>query len=396
MSYLRLLSFIILFVNASMLCFSQIDVSALQSELQTQLEEIISEEHLPGATFAAILPNGQSISIAAGYNDREAFIAMTPQTPMLIGSTGKTFVAALILQMVDDGELYLDERVAPYFSQQGWFTALPNHEYITVRMLLQHTSGLPRYVFSKAFKSALSRQPNKTWSPQELLSFIARQPARHDAGKGWSYSDTNYLILGLLLEAISGKTYYELLQEKIITPIALTATFPSNQVYLEGLSQGYIGSQDILGLGVKKTVQEGHYAINPQFEWTGGGLVSNSMDLAKWIWQLHQGNIISSRLLKAMNLPLSFDKGIPSDSGYGLGSFVWQTEDGDIHYGHEGIMPGYVTSVEYASMDEIALAIQVNTDEGFTTKLHQYLLKMKNIIDSKIEDSIKEEVPVKQ
>jgi D-alanyl-D-alanine carboxypeptidase len=396
MSFLRLLTSIIILVNASALCFSQIDVNALKSELQTQLEEIIREEHLPGATFAVVLPEGQAINIAAGYNDREAFMPMTPDTRMLVGSTGKTFVAALVLQMVDKGLLHLDARVASYFGQQGWFTALPNHEYITVRMLLQHTSGLPRYVFSKAFKSALAQQPYNVWTPKELLTFIARQPARHEAGKGWFYSDTNYLLLGLLLEEVSGKEYYALLRENIIKPLALTFTNPSDQPHLEGLSQGYIGSQDILGLGVKKTISDGRYAINPQFEWTGGGLISNSNDLAQWMWQLHQGEVISSRLLKEMNLAVSFDKGIPSDTGYGLGNFVWQIEGKDVHYGHEGIMPGYVTSVEYASKDKIALAIQINTDEGFTTMLHQYLLRMKRIISSAIEASKRDDVPAKQ
>ena len=155
-------------------------------------------------------------------------------------------------------------------------------------------------------------------------------------------------------------------------------TFPSDKRELPGLTPGYIGSENILGFPNKKTVTDGHYAINPQFEWTGGGLITNSEDLARWMHQLHHNKLLSHRILKEMVLPVAFQTGQPARSGYGLGSFVWEV-NGALHYGHEGIMPGHVTSVEFAKDAKIAIAIQVNTDEGFTRKLHGLSVELKRI-----------------
>lgn len=356
----------------------------LKDALQKKLEAIVKDNSLPGATAAVVLPDGQRISLAAGYADREANIRMKPGAQMFSGSVGKTFVAALVLKQVEAGQLYLDERLESYFGQESWYRALPNAADITVRMLLQHTSGLPRYVFQEAFIQALKDQPGRSWKPEELLGFIAGMPAKHPAGKGWGYSDTNYLLLGMLLEKVSGKAYYALLQEQILGPLGLQHTYPSDKPELPGLTQGYIGSQNILGLPRDKTVEDGRYAINPQFEWTGGGLVTNAEDLARWMHNLQKGKVIGKRMLQEMRLPAAFRSGRPADSGYGLGCFAWQ-EGGGMHYGHEGVMPGHVTTVEYAAEEGLAIAIQVNTDEGFTGKLHGFVLGLKTIAKAQLE-----------
>ena len=349
----------------------------LQDRLQKKLDSLAKAHQMPGATFALVFPEGATLSLATGYEDREAFRLMNPNTPMLVGSTGKTFVAALVLQMAEQGKIHLDSHLSFYFGEEAWFQNLANANDITVRMLLQHTSGLPRYVFSDAFKKALEKNPDKNWPPKELIAFISHQPAKHRAGMGWSYSDTNYLLLGLLLEKVTKQSYYSLLQNNILDPLGLASTFPSNKRLLPGLSQGYIGAQDILGLNVKKTVEDGRYVINPQFEWTGGGLISTSEDLASWMQQLHGGQLISERMLLEMRLAVSFADGVPAKMGYGLGSFVRYTKDGDTHYGHEGIMPGYITAIEYSKKHSFSMAIQVNSDEGLTSYLHPVLLEMK-------------------
>lgn len=392
-------------VHIILLCFliyciipvqAQDTSSSLRQSIQSTLDSIVKKDQLPGLTYSVVLPDGQALDFAAGYADREAFQPMKTSSAMLVGSTGKTFVAALVLQQIEKGQLYLDAHLSDYFGKEAWYQALPNHEKITVRMLLQHSSGLPRYVFSKTFKKALKRNPEKTWEPQELIAMISHQDAVHPAGQGWAYSDTNYLLLGLLLEKITGQPYYTLLQKQILAPLALSSTVPSTQPGLPGLTQGYIGSHDILELGVKKTVANGQYVINPQFEWCGGGLMSTSSDLAKWIYQLHSGQLINTSMLAILRQPVSFDKGQPSEFGYGLGSFVWKIKDGDTHYGHEGIMPGYVTSIEYANDARIAMALQVNSDDGLTTSLHRYQLRLKEIITAHEEGKFTPPPPANQ
>ncbi|MCB0563781.1 MAG: serine hydrolase [Phaeodactylibacter sp.] len=359
-------------------------LQSLEDTLQKKLEAIVKTNSLPGATAAIVLPDGQLISLAAGYADREADVSMKPGDQMFTGSVGKTFVAVLVLKQVETGHLRLDEKLAAYFGEESWYRQLPNFSEITVRMLLQHTSGLPRYVFQPAFIEALKEQPDRSWRPEELLGFVANMEPQHPAGKGWAYSDTNYLLLGMLLEKISGKAYYALLQEQILGPLGLQHTFPSDKPDLPGLTQGYIGSNNILGFPRNKTVENGRYAINPQFEWTGGGLVTNAEDLAKWMFSLQKGQVLGHRMLQEMRLPVSFRSGRPAESGYGLGCFVWQVGEG-LHYGHEGLMPGHVTSVEYAADEGLAISIQANTDEGFTSKLHGYILELKTIVKEHLD-----------
>lgn len=356
----------------------------LENALQKKLEEIVKTNSLPGATAAIVLPDGQLISLAAGYADREADMRMKPGAQMFSGSVGKTFVAALVLKQVETGQLRLDEKLAAYFGEESWYRQLPNASEITVRMLLQHTSGLPRYVFQPAFIQALKEQPDRSWKPEELLGFVANMEPQHPPGKGWAYSDTNYLLLGLLLEKISGKAYYSLLEEQILKPLGLQHTYPSTQAELPGLTQGYIGSQNILSLPRNKTVENGRYAINPQFEWTGGGLVTNAEDLARWMFSLQKEKVVSGRMLQEMRLPAAFGTGLPAESGYGLGCFAWKAGKGS-HYGHEGVMPGHVTTVEYADDEGLAISIQVNTDEGFTRKLHGFVLELKEAVKAQLE-----------
>lgn len=370
---------------AGSLLHSQPALQNLQTTLRKKLEAIVKDNSLPGATAAIVLPDGKLLSLAAGYADREADIRMMPGAQMFSGSVGKTFVAALVLKQVETGKLRLDEKLEGYFGQESWYRQLPNASDITVRMLLQHTSGLPRYVFQPAFIQALKEQPDRTWEPQELLGFVANMAPQHPAGQGWAYSDTNYLLLGLLLEKITGKTYYALLEEQILGPLGLEKTYPSDKSNLPGLTQGYIGSQNILGLPRNKTVQDGRYAINPQFEWTGGGLVTNAEDLARWMYRLQRGEFLGNRMLQEMRLPAAFGSGLPAETGYGLGCFVWQAGEG-LHYGHEGIMPGHVTTVEYAAAEGLAIAMQVNTDEGFTRKLHGFVLELKAIVLKELEN----------
>ncbi|MCB0548126.1 MAG: beta-lactamase family protein, partial [Phaeodactylibacter sp.] len=143
--------------------WSQPPGQELKNALQEKLETIVKDNSLPGATAAVVLPDGQMISLAAGYADREADIKMKPGAQLFSGSVGKTFVAALVLKQVETGQLRLDEKLEDYFGAEDWYRQLPNASEITVRMLLQHTSGLPRYVFQPAFIQALKEQPDRSW-----------------------------------------------------------------------------------------------------------------------------------------------------------------------------------------------------------------------------------------
>src|SRR6185436_15668633 len=131
-------------------------------------------------------------------------IAMTTDLLLLQGSIGKTYVMATALQLVKEGRLDLDARIAKLLGGEAWLARLPNGPDITVRMLMNHTSGLVRYEFKEAFTKDLSAHPEKVWRPEELVAYLLDSPAPFAAGTKWEYSDTNYIVLGMIVEKVTG------------------------------------------------------------------------------------------------------------------------------------------------------------------------------------------------
>ena len=365
----------------------------LRAILQNDLDSIIQSEGRPGATLAVVMPDGQLISLATGYADVEEKQEMPIGGQMFTGSSGKTFFSAVALLLAEEGRISLDEKVAKYFEQEEWFGKIPNANDLTIRSLMNHTSGLPRYIFQESFLAEIKKKPMRNFSPVERLSYIFNMEAVHEVGKGWGYSDTNYILLGMILEKAAGKSVYEMVQESILDPFLLRNTYPSTQRELSGLIPGYIGENNFFDLP-KKTIEKGKYVMNPQFEWTGGGYVTNAEDMAFWMKWLHDEKLLSEKIYKELIGPVDFKNGQPATSGYGLGTFVWETDIG-VFYGHAGIMPGHLTQVEYSKENKYAIAFQVNTDEGLGRTHHghvqHFAKRINNYLNSKIkgdEDAI--------
>ena len=362
------------------------DVDLLTQRLQTQLDEIVKNEKLPGVTLAVVLPDQQLIELASGFSDKQASIEMKPRDRMLGGSTGKTFVSAIALQLVSEGKLELDRLASQYLtsdSDRAWFAKLPNANTITIRSLMNHTSGLPRYLFQPECLEDFKKHPLKHRSPQQGLSFLHGVTATNAVGKGWSYSDANYLVLGLIIEKVTGREFYGLARERLLEPLHLSDTIPSNQPKIEGLIPGQVGSVNFFDLP-GKTVVDGAYVMNPDFEWCGGGFATNSGDLAKWLQSLHSGRVLDETRYRHLVTPVDLQTGRPAEHGYGLGSFIWKTDLG-IFYGHAGIMPGYLTQIEYSREYKFAIALQTNSDQGLGRRQHSLVQRLAAIVIEEIK-----------
>ncbi|HEV2802294.1 MAG TPA: serine hydrolase domain-containing protein [Pyrinomonadaceae bacterium] len=333
-------------------------VAALREKLQAKLDELHRNGKFPGATLGVALSDGRSFGLATGFSDREAKTPMKPSNLMLQGSVGKTYAAALALQLVKEGKINLDDKIEKHLGREPWFARLPNAKDITVRMLMNHTSGLVRYEFKDQFTKDLTANVDKVWKPQELIAYIFETKAPFEAGKGWDYSDTNYIVLGMIIEKVTGKRYYDLVGKRILQPLQLRNTIPSDRRTIRGLAQGYAGEGNPFG-GTDAMIVNGKFAINPQFEWTGGGYASTTEDLARWAKGMYEGRPFDARLLPDML------KGVPApmlgkEAAYGLGVIIRPTTFG-VSYGHSGFFPGYITEMIYFPKHRIALAIQVNS-----------------------------------
>lgn len=218
----------------------------------------------------------------------------------------------------------------------------------------------------------------KSHSPRECISVILDTEPKHKVGEGWGYSDTNYMVLGLIIEKVTGNSFYDETQRRLLQPLKLKKTVPTTQARLPGLMQGYIGKNNPFGLPTK-TVENGSYVLNPSFEWCGGGFMASAGDLAKWIRALHSGEVLDSKIYSQMIQPVDFRTGKPAKQGYGLGTFVWQSEIGEF-LGHAGMMPGYLTQIEFSRLHGFSLAYQMNTDEGSSRKNHENVINFARIV----------------
>lgn len=353
--------------------------AALEQRMRSALDSLRAAAGFPGATLAVALPDGRMVAVATGLSDTARRTPMSPDDLLLQGSVGKTYVAAVALQLVAEGRLDLDAPIARYLGQEPWFDRLPNARRITVRQLMNHTSGLVRYEFQPAAAESLQANPTKTWTPEDRLRIIFDTDAPFAAGEGWEYSDTNYIVLGMIIERVVGMPYYEALRRRILVPFALEHTVPSDRRAIPGLVVGYAGPRNPLGGYDASIGPDGLMAINPQFEWTGGGIASTTRDLVRWAKVLYEGKAFDPALL-----PQMLD-GVPARLGpntrYGLGVIIRSSAQGPVH-GHSGFFPGYATEMLYLPDAGIAAAVQVNTSDPYPRGLLPFLLSVARLAGS--------------
>src|SRR5688572_17345610 len=335
--------------------------AAQSSALQARLDAFVDGGRVPGASAGLAWSNGRAIELVSGRRERGEEQPLAPADRFLAGSTGKTFVAAVALQLAAEGKLELDARIAERLEGEPWFARLANARELTLRHLLSHRSGLERYEFKPEFARDLKAEPDRVWQPADLLAYVLGDEPLFAPGKDFAYSDTNYIVVGLLIERATDQTLYAQVQERLLGPLELTGVVPSDARVVPGLVQGHAGERDPLGLPDRVIDDQGRFCINPQFEWAGGGFASTGGDLARWARALYAGSVLDdvtrAAMLAGQEAP-ELGRGVR----YGLGVIQWSTEHGPA-WGHAGFFPGYLTEMRYWPEHGIAVAVQVNTSE---------------------------------
>ncbi len=352
------LPFLLLFATAT-LATGQEAATRISERSREALEKLHENGTVPGASLAFVLPDGAQVTVTAGFADPDTEREMTPKDRLMTGSSGKTFVAAAAMRLVLEGKLSLDEPIAKWVGEREWFQQLPNAGDLTLRHLLNHRSGIPEYYRQYEFLSVLPEDPKRTWKPEELIAFVCDDEPLAPVGEQWSYADTNYLIVGLVLEEVSEQSFYEQVREHFLEPHGLQDTIPSDRCDLPGVAQGEIVMGRLFGFP-ERAQEDGEFAVNPQFEWCGGGFATTPRDLARWAWLLYSGKAMEGDYLGQLL------DGVPTGrfggERYGLGTFLQNTSAGVMH-GHDGFFPGYLTSMGYFPEHGFAVALQINTDD---------------------------------
>jgi D-alanyl-D-alanine carboxypeptidase len=335
---------------------------ARAARFQAELDAIRSETGFAGATAAYLDADGAERGFATGLADVEDGHPMEVESRMLAGSIGKTFVAATALAASREGKLGLDDRLADWLGREDWYPRLPNGSTITLRHLLTHSSGLVDHVYLDRFRSTMDQLRKSgdraaTLSPRQLVELVLDSEPLFPAGEGYAYTDTGYILVGLVLERALGKPYYHQVRERFLDRFELARTRPSDRPRLPGLAAGYVETGNRFALPVRVSGDDGALRYNPATEWTGGGLYSNPQDLVKWAKLLYEGRAIPGDYLD--DLLHSGYRGEDAKAIYGLGVYQYQTAFGTA-YGHGGWIPGYNSAVRYFPAQRFALAVQIN------------------------------------
>jgi D-alanyl-D-alanine carboxypeptidase len=290
---------------------------------------------------------------AAGHADLRKKTLLTPAMSFRVGSITKSFVAAVVLQLVGEGKLTLADTL------QRWLpNVVPNASQITVRELLNHTSGIPNYTAEVTFGTALASQPSRIWTPQELVSFIDGRPPLFAPGAVWYYSNTNFILLGLIVERITGRPLGDELRDRIFTPLRLThSAFPGASTAMPApYAHGYLLPGNFL---VPVRTYRDVTAWNPSWAWAAGAVVSNADDLARFYGALLAGDLLKPELLAEMEntVPVTTS---PDGPGYGLGLMHDAVACSDT-WGHTGGVPGYTSLVSGRRDGSRIVVVLVNT-----------------------------------
>jgi D-alanyl-D-alanine carboxypeptidase len=306
----------------------------------------------PGAIVVVRTPGGlrQGVAGLAQLQPRER---MDATRRFRIASVTKTFVATVVLQLEAEGRLRLADPV------ERWLPGLvPNGGSITLRQLLNHTSGLFSVNEDEDFQQGLIADPGRSWSPREVLSVAFSHPALFAPGTNWSYSNTNYVVLGLVIEAVTGSTLERQLQQRILTPLKLEATSAPTGTAIDGpFAHGYVGPHPGLPIATG-TLLDVSSLLNPSFAWGMGNMVSNAPDLTRFFAALLRGRLLPARQLTEMKT------GSSANAIYGLGLRTTYTACGTA-VGHEGDIPGYRTAVWAKPSGRRVAVAMVNIDETY-------------------------------
>ncbi|MCX7026708.1 MAG: class A beta-lactamase-related serine hydrolase [Spirochaetes bacterium] len=314
---------------------------AKRHDLERTLEAQMELFKVPGAIVGLWFPSIGSWVTGAGQGDLATGRAPDIGDKVRIGSVTKTFTATVVLQLIDEGRLSLDDKLS------AWEPEVPGAADITVRQLLDMTSGLFNFTDDPGFWQRFMEAPKGVWTPQDLVDIAAARPAAFPPGQKYQYCNTNYILLGMIIEKLIGRTAGEEITTRIIERLGLENTsFPSDPELPYPFTHGYVpaagqpsGSADLEDLS--------EYSPSPF--WTAGGMVSTLADLRIWIKAIATGELLSP-LMHAEQLKFSS----PDTALYGLGMMNWS----NMLFGHSGEVPGYNSSMYYMpSLDAVSIVL---------------------------------------
>jgi CubicO group peptidase (beta-lactamase class C family) len=333
------------------ICTAGMAQATNQTEVKARLDQVAGSYTANNAFMGSVLVvDGDQVLLDKAYGMAvlEWNISNTPDTKFRLGSVTKQFTAALVLLMQQEGKLNINDPVSKYLpdTPKAW-------DKITVANLLGHTSGIPNFTSFKEFGAWAASA--HTW--EEEYAFFKDKPLDFEPGTKFSYSNSNFEVLGGILEKVSGKKYGELLRERIFSPLGMNDSgLDSDDLVLPKRAEGYKPGQK--GLQVARSE-------SMSVPFSAGSIYSTTGDLLKWEHGLFDGKLLSADSLKAMTTPGKGD--------YGLGVMI-SNQDSVKVVEHGGGIEGFNSNLMYVPDKRLCVVVLANVNGGAAGQMGQQLL----------------------
>ena len=318
-------------------------------KLQTILDEQVNLQKVPGLQAFVRTTDGKTWSGTSGSTDLARQNLMQRNNLIRIGSTTKTFTAVLVLKLVEKGRLSLDDPLAK------WFPNIPLADSITLRNLLNHSSGITEIIPKGLMKSVI---PSTYWTRDEIVKLIARDQLLFTPGSQFSYSNSNYILLGFIVEDVTGKTILQLLHEQILDPLNLKNTFfipyePAPASLVTGFDRDLAKIPGMLEIAPDNT---GWATL----AFTSGAMASNADDLGVFFDDLFAGKLLSPATMEEMTTFIhASNPGLEAQTGSGLGLMRLDV-NGQVWIGHIGEFMGSTSIAMYAPDRGVTIVVTSN------------------------------------
>jgi D-alanyl-D-alanine carboxypeptidase len=347
----------------------------LQQALERYLADRRAAEKITGlAAYVSLGDPGPGVEVFAGTRSRDDDSPIDGATLFQIGSNTKAFTAVLLLELEAEGKLTVDQTVG------DWLPLYPAWKDVTIRRLLHMTSGMPNYTEAPRLSRAIGCDPDRHWTNEDLVDFVyPTEDNQLPANSGWFYSNTNYVLAGMIVEQASGMSYGAALREYIFEPVGLFDTYYEPMAYptsvTERMASGYLYNAecelyapDCTESGLAPLI--GRDLKTADVSWAGpaGGIVSSPHDLARWVRAVFAGRVLSQEQLDQMLTLVSTKTGEPIEEvdesdprGFGLGVVRMLRPELGRFWFYEGETLGYRAVFGWFPEDDLVITIATNS-----------------------------------
>ena len=319
--------------------------ASLKEQLQNILDTSIAHSRTPGAVLLVSNPNIGINIVASGFADKARKIPMTVSNNFRIASMSKTFLAVTLLRLIEEGDFNLDDKVADLLPDTIDVNRIPNGNKVTIRELLQMRSGIPNYVNFDSYSELIQSMTGKKWTPQVCIKLIYDMKPLFAPGKKYEYSNTNFLLLQLVVENKTGGSYAHSIRSKLLAPLNMNHTFIETQ---ESDDTHYLATRGY-------SVEEGQLVdvtdYNDGWGLADGGIISTATDM----------NILVRALLKDKTLlsAKSLHEMLSFIDDYGLG--IWREDINDESaISHNGLTSGFQGQYYYFPERKLTVILLTN------------------------------------